>query len=481
MKTLLLVSLLLIVSISFAQDGSPDLSYGDNGVVKHTVYNGTSYVGTITEGKNNTVFVGGGRVMTHSDNFIMAINDDGSIDEEFADNGMIIIPTQNEDLLDIQYMPDGTLLVSSIIDSYYNITKYNLDGSINTSFGDNGRIQPFSVLSNTNFFTIDELGNIYLLARLSGYGPIDIEILKFDSNGVLDINFGNQGIIDLPVHYLDEVKANKVIVKNNSIYILVNYKEENVLENAIIKYSENGLIDSSFGVNGTASIPSVSNFNTTFNLFNNGSFLIGARQIDPVTELYIKKTVKLNADASLNLDFGIDGVIEGFESSHILPDQRFIANANTENWDYGILLHYARFFNNGLQDQTFQFSTNFGSLSSNYSIILNSGKLLTVGTDYYNNPHPLEIVLQKFNNTLLKTPKYKKETFKVYPNPSNGIFTVESSVFYEKENYQITDITGKIIATGQLNELQTQLDLSSAQSGVYFLKISNSVFRLLKN
>lgn len=48
-------------------------------------------------------------------------------------------------------------------------------------------------------------------------------------------------------------------------YILVNYKEDNVLENAIIKYSENGLIDSSFGVNGTAPIPSVSNSNTTFN------------------------------------------------------------------------------------------------------------------------------------------------------------------------------------------------------------------------
>jgi len=116
-KTFLLVSSLFISSICFAQDGSPDLSYGVNGIVTHTVYNGTSYVETITEGKNNSVFVGGGRVMTHSDNFIMAINDDGSIDEDFADNGMIIIPTQNEDLLNIQYMPDGTLLVSSIIDT----------------------------------------------------------------------------------------------------------------------------------------------------------------------------------------------------------------------------------------------------------------------------------------------------------------------------------------------------------------------------
>ncbi|MBB6681802.1 hypothetical protein H4O20_10145 [Aequorivita sp. 609] len=122
-------------------------------------------------------------------------------------------------------------------------------------------------------------------------------------------------------------------------------------------------------------------------MFNNGNFLIGATQIDPVTGLYIKKTVKLNPDASLNLDFGIDGVIEGFKSSHILPDQRFIANSNSPEWQNGITLQYARFFNNGLQDQTFQFSTNFGSLSSNYSIILNSGKLLTVGTNYYNNPN----------------------------------------------------------------------------------------------
>ncbi|WP_369418019.1 T9SS type A sorting domain-containing protein, partial [Aequorivita sinensis] len=58
------------------------------------------------------------------------------------------------------------------------------------------------------------------------------------------------------------------------------------------------------------------------------------------------------------------------------------------------------------------------------------------------------MVLQKFNNTLLETPKFKKETFEVYPNPSTGIFIIERNFFSEKENYQITDITGKIIATG---------------------------------
>jgi hypothetical protein len=68
----------------------------------------------------------------------------------------------------------------------------------------------------------------------------------------------------------------------------------------------------------------------------------------------------------------------------------------------------------------------------------------------------------------------------IYPNPSNGVFTIEHK-FFEPMAYQITDITGKKIALGELNDTQTQIDLSSAQSGVYFLKISNGIFRLLKN
>jgi hypothetical protein len=60
------------------------------------------------------------------------------------------------------------------------------------------------------------------------------------------------------------------------------------------------------------------------------------------------------------------------------------------------------------------------------------------------------------------------------------MFTIERG-FSEMDTYQITDITGKIISQGELAEKQTQINFSAAQSGVYFLKTSHGIFRLLKN
>ena len=109
-----------------------------------------------------------------------------------------------------------------------------------------------------------------------------------------------------------------------------------------------------------------------------------------------------------------------------------------------------------------------------------SGKILIASSDIWYNS-PTDIVLFRYNNNALGTESFQRENFKIFPNPSNGIFTIERELLAEKDAYQITDITGKIIANGKLNDKQTQIDLSSAQSGIYFLKTNNGVFRLLKN
>ena len=94
---------------------------------------------------------------------------------------------------------------------------------------------------------------------------------------------------------------------------------------------------------------------------------------------------------------------------------------------------------------------------------------------------PQNILVARFNNSQLSVPNFKNQKTTIYPNPSNGIFTIERELFSENEQYEITDIAGKTIASGELTEKQSQLNLTAAQSGVYFLKTSNSIFRLLKN
>jgi len=71
----------------------------------------------------------------------------------------------------------------------------------------------------------------------------------------------------------------------------------------------------------------------------------------------------------------------------------------------------------------------------------------------------------------------------IYPNPTNGKLRITN---YELRitNYElrITDITGKIVFTQKLQEdTEYNIDISHLQSGMYFLKVDNQVFKIIKN
>jgi PKD repeat protein len=57
----------------------------------------------------------------------------------------------------------------------------------------------------------------------------------------------------------------------------------------------------------------------------------------------------------------------------------------------------------------------------------------------------------------------------VYPNPSSGVFSIEASM--EMETAYITDLSGKLIFTGELSGNETVIDAEKFASGTYFLSI----------
>ena len=61
----------------------------------------------------------------------------------------------------------------------------------------------------------------------------------------------------------------------------------------------------------------------------------------------------------------------------------------------------------------------------------------------------------------------------IYPNPSNGIFTINSTSVLNAL-ITVSDITGKLVATETINGLNKQIDLRNHQDGVYFVCISKN-------
>lgn len=65
----------------------------------------------------------------------------------------------------------------------------------------------------------------------------------------------------------------------------------------------------------------------------------------------------------------------------------------------------------------------------------------------------------------------------VYPNPNNGIFTIESDAI---STYVIYDLLGKTVNEGTLRRGKNHIILQNNESGIYVLKTQNTSFKLIK-
>jgi len=70
---------------------------------------------------------------------------------------------------------------------------------------------------------------------------------------------------------------------------------------------------------------------------------------------------------------------------------------------------------------------------------------------------------------------YSVNEIKIYPNPSSDVITVEVSDGLSSDNFRIVDISGREIMSGdiRLKTSAANIDISSLQSGLYFLILSD--------
>lgn len=103
----------------------------------------------------------------------------------------------------------------------------------------------------------------------------------------------------------------------------------------------------------------------------------------------------------------------------------------------------------------------------------------TIELDGYENISGNVIVdgdeLVNINMTSTNISEQQKNQFLVYPNPSTGNFTIETTNLknFINPRIEITDITGKTIYNSQLAACNTQLDISNQPKGIYFIKITS--------
>jgi len=198
-------------------------------------------------------------------------NPDGTTDTAFGVNGKATTTIQAgyNDARSLAIQSDGKILVAgyshplSSSQRTFNVIRYDGNGTLDASFGSAGKARATFDSTNDESTVLLLQPNQKLIAigtkrnyLENGYFYQDIALSRYGSDGNLDLSFGNAGKT-ISVFGSNLNSISKAILQPDGKIVLVNRYSlpfGNVYSYELIRYTNSGNLDLSFGNNGKAAL-----------------------------------------------------------------------------------------------------------------------------------------------------------------------------------------------------------------------------------
>jgi uncharacterized delta-60 repeat protein len=282
----------------YNSDGSLDTSFGTGG--KLTDLGGYGYsVAVQSDGK---ILLGGGY-----GNFALArYNANGSLDTTFDGDGKLTTDFGSTARgYSVAVQSDGKILLGGESNSNFALARYNVDGTLDTSFGSGG----VAITDIGEYFqyggaiAVQSDGKI-LQCGTNSHAAWDIgefALVRYDTNGNLDTSFGGgDGMVSTPLGGgWGAEYAESVTVQADGKILVGGYSGGNF---ALVRYNSNGDLDTTFSNDGMLT----TDFGSTDRGYSvtvqaDGKILLGGYSNGNFA------LVRYNADGSLDSTFDGDG------------------------------------------------------------------------------------------------------------------------------------------------------------------------------
>ncbi|WP_161555177.1 T9SS type A sorting domain-containing protein [Dokdonia sinensis] len=475
MRIFTLLVIFIFTQFSFAQDGQFDASFGSNGVVELEISNEQEEVYDFAISPAGTIYVLG-KVGQNSDNplnYITAIRDDGSVETDFSTDGLYTSASTNYRRIYVQetnrillYESDGTMV------------SWNIDGSLDTSFGNQGTLTIVPTDEGLSDIQLLDDDSFYVFTIKDIQGQITVMQRKYSANGDLDTTFGNDGV---KLFELDEAEnfvfLRQIVLDNDRLITLHTNGDYENRERTITRFLSDGGLDSSFGNDGKVNIEDGPYNFCRLSVFYDGSILAGCNFYSNEDLTTIRTTRKYSPSGAFMDNFGDDGIVSNSAGALIQENQRFIGNSSYSDFEGGFVLGYQRFLPDGMVDDTFSFDPFYEELGTARLKLDRQGRMLfAVSTIWYNGTE--RALLLRYNNDPLSVPENEREQFKVFPNPSSGLYNIQR--IPDTSNYSLFNLLGKKVKEGLFRQSEDILDISDLPQGIYVLRLGATAQRLLK-
>lgn len=397
----------------------------------------------------------------------------GSLDPTFNGTGYVVAPVNTLDVTQkILVQPDEKILmIGYSFDAGYTaraqVSRYTTDGMLDMTFGTSGTFTyelDNEALINSAVFTSD--GKIVLVGATTDYMGYRMLLIQLNADGSLDNTFGSNGVVtaqvSLPTENAEDFGYDVVLDSAGNILVCGSSDDLNYVNRpVVVRFTPNGVLDTTFGTNGVATIPVMTVGSNSFQgiaLQPDGKIV--ASGYFGNTELwYVMLIVRFETDGTLDPTFGDAGIVkynygnvddEG-EDLKLLPDGSILVAGVTVTQSYNYSALLAKFTPTGQIDSTFGTNGAIKEDLANFDYAANleamsDGTIIMSGTSGVGPPNGFDLAVWKYN-----ADGTRDNTF-----GSNGVVQHAIPSYYTMIYAMDVQADGKILIGGQARTTTNQ-------------------------
>ncbi|MER6346682.1 CARDB domain-containing protein [Streptomyces sp. NPDC001595] len=289
----------------------------------------------------------------------------GDLDPTFSGDGKVLTDLADDDQArDVAVQPDGKIVSvgaaadQSLVESYFALTRHHPDGTLDTSFGGDGKVttainnmEPNLQWSEADGVALQDDGKIVVV----GMSWREYEnccwfvVARYNADGTLDNTFSGDGRVFADID--GPTEARDVAIDSSGRIVAAGYSGGRM---AVLRLTPDGTADTTFGGDGTVTanpagpVAQEGGDGSALALQPDGKIVVGGHVGSTRFDFAL---MRFNPDGSVDTTFDGDGIVrtdfgdyEGVEALAIQPDGRIVAVGGDS---------MARYLTNGGLDPTF--------------------------------------------------------------------------------------------------------------------------------
>lgn len=383
---------------------------------------------------------------------LIRLNENGTYDTGFGNNGVV-----NISVFDPYFAPNG-------------ISSFKLSNIL---------------LTNTN--------KILVCIKVIINQESNFMIARLNENGSIDTSFGNNGLL------LQVAEYGSLILQNDSKIVFIGQRADEVYIKT--RYTENGILDNTYNNNALQYTPWAGHVNVLFNAVgkDNNTYIYGISPSLTSFTAFIT-LMKLNQNGEFDTNFGVNGVVNEpyyYNNNNYLVDTNihypsllldnsnniFVVNMTSPTGNAANMNQFIKKFkSNGTVDSGFG-NNGVVDIDLNYkefvqsAIVTSDQNIIIFGNHQTPSKGIITKVLNNMNTMAVREGIIKNEVISIYPNPVKDILNIKNAKAKDL-HIEITDASGRCILKTMVNE--DKVDISHLEKGIYYLNTGNTTHKFIK-